>query len=180
VLAALLAWSASAGATQQRQPVPRPFPTPSPGAARPADAPDPSGQTGTPTLGAVEVSTLVPDETTLGVMIYPSAQYITSYDADRGQRFHLFGTNSSFEEMVRYYSVVLDERGNRVFDAPATHLFETVRFREEQMTYRPGVTIKDYTWNGSEGYLNPIPGDGPQRFKTLIQIVTAPPGETER
>ena len=171
MIAALLVWSASAGAAQQRQPVPRPFPTPSPD-ARPADAPDQAG--------ATEAIDAVPDEATLGVTIYPTAQYLTSYDAGRGQRFYLFGTNSSFQDMVRYYSVVLDERGDRVFDAPATHLFETVRFREERMAYRPGVTIKDYTWNGSEGYLNPTPGAGPGRFKTLIQIVTAPPGETER
>ena len=36
-----------------------------------------------------------------------------------------------------------------------THVFEIGRFREETMAFPPGVTVKDYTWNGSAGYLNP-------------------------
>ena len=42
------------------------------------------------------------------------------------------------------------------------------------MAFPPGVTIKDYTWNGSEGYLNPTLGAEPERFPTIIQIVPAP------
>ena len=115
-----------------------------------------------------------PTEETLGFPVYPNAQYLTSYDAGRGQRYYLFGTNSPFTDMVQYYSVVLDERGDRVFDAPPTHIFEIGRFREESMAFPPGVTIKDYTWNGSEGYLNPKLGAEPERFRTIIQIVPAP------
>ena len=115
-----------------------------------------------------------PTEETLGFPVYPNAQYLTSYDAGRGQRYYLFGTNSPFTVMVQYYSVVLDERGDRVFDAPPTHIFEIGRFREESMAFPPGVTIKDYTWNGSEGYLNPKLGAEPERFRTIIQIVPAP------
>ena len=115
----------------------------------------------------------------LGLPIYPSAQFITSYDAGRGQRFYLFGTNLNFQEMVSYYTLVLDERGNRVFDAPATHTFEVGRFRENEMAFPPGVTVKDYTWNGSDGYLN-LTGRGPDRFKTIIQLVTQPPDQTGR
>lgn len=115
----------------------------------------------------------------LGFPIYPNAQFLTSYDAGRGQRYYLFGTNSAFEEMVRYYAVVLDERGDRVFDAPGTHIFEMGRFREEEMAFPPGVTIKDYTWNGSDGYLYPVDGT-PARFKTVIQIVPVPAGQTQR
>ena len=115
-----------------------------------------------------------PTEETLGFPVYPNAQYLTSYDAGRGQRYYLFGTNSPFTDMVQYYSVVLDERGDRVFDAPPTHIFEIGRFREESMAFPPGVTIKDYTWNGSEGYLNTKLGAEPERFRTIIQIVPAP------
>ena len=122
-----------------------------------------------------------PTEATLGFPIYPNAQFLTSYDAGRGQRYFLFGTNGAFEEMVTYYRLLLDERGDRVFDAPATHIFEIGRFREETMAFPPGVTIKDYTWDGSAGYLNPTPaGSGQEeRFRTIIQIVPALP-EQER
>ena len=111
--------------------------------------------------------------------IYPTAQFITSYDAGRGQRFYLFGTNSGFEQMVSYYRVILDERGDRVFEAPATHIFEVGRFREREMAFPPSVTIKDYTWGGSDGYLN-LTGGEPARFQTVIQLVPPPPGQTRR
>ena len=39
------------------------------------------------------------------------------------------------------------------------------------MAYPPGVTIKDYTWNGSAGYLNPKRDGKPERFPSIIQIV---------
>ena len=117
---------------------------------------------------------VTPTAETLGFPVYPNAQYLTSYDAGRGQRYYLFGCNSPFAAMVQYYAVVLDERGDRVFDAPPTHIFEIGRFRQESMAFPPGVTIKDYTWNGSEGYLNPTLGAEPERFRTIIQIVPAP------
>jgi hypothetical protein len=109
------------------------------------------------------------------VPVYPSAQFLTSYDAGRGQRYYLFGTNATFEEMVSYYATIFKRRGERVFDAPATHIFEVGRFREEAMAFPPGVTIKDYTWNGSEGFLNPKRGATPARFRTVIQIVPVTP-----
>ena len=114
-----------------------------------------------------------PTEATLGVPIYPDATFLTSYDAGRGQRYYLFGTDTSFEEMVRYYAVVLDERGDRVFNLPATHFFETGRFRDDRMAFAPSVTIKDHSWNGSEGMLDPSPG-GRTRYRTVIQIVPPP------
>ena len=122
----------------------------------------------------------VPTEATLGMPIYPTAVYLTSYDAGRGQRYYLFGTQASFVEMVRYYSTMLDERGDRVFNAPATHTFEVGRFRKESMAFPPGVTIKDYTWNASEGYLNPTPNAGNERFPTVIQIVPPPADQSDR
>ena len=43
------------------------------------------------------------------------------------------------------------------------------------MAFPPGVTVKDYTWAGSHGYLNPKRGAEPARFKTIIQIVSGSP-----
>ncbi len=121
-----------------------------------------------------------PTEATLGLPIYPTSVYLTSYDAGRGQRYYLFGTSATFEEMVEYYSTVLDEGGDKVFDAPAIHIFEVGRFRDQRMAFPPGVTIKDYSWNDSEGYLNPEPHTGHERFPTVIQIVPSPEGQRER
>ena len=121
----------------------------------------------------------MPTAAALGAPVYPTAVYLTSYDAGLGQSYHIFGTNATFEEMVRYYAVVLDERGDTVFTAPAVHVFETARFREDRMAFPPSVTIKDYTWNGSEGYLNPTPG-GDERYQTVIQIVPPPAGQPTR
>lgn len=118
-----------------------------------------------------------PTEAALGFPIYPSAKFLSSYDAGRGQRYFLFGTNTEFTEMVSYYRLLLDEGGDRVFDEPATHIFEIGRFRDETMAFPAGVTIKDYTWNGSEGYLHPAPGTAGERFRTIIQIVPALPEE---
>jgi len=116
---------------------------------------------------------VAPTEATLGAPVYPTAVYLTSYDAGQGQTYHIFGTDSTFEEMVRYYAVVLDERGDSVFTAPPVHVFETGRFREDSMAFAPSVTIKDYSWNGSDGYLNPTSGTN-KRYRTIIQIVPPP------
>ena len=130
-------------------------------------------------LTATNIPVEPPTEETLGVPIFPNAVYLTSYDAGQDQTYHLFGTNSPFEEMVRYYTVVLEERGDSVFTAPPVHIFETERFREESMAFQPSVTIKDYSWNDSEGYLDPKP-NGDQRYRTVIQIVPAPTNPTLR
>ena len=153
---------------------PRPFPQPSqprPGQpARQAPAPPPTTTPAArpPTAGDV------PGEAMLGAPIYPAAQYITSYDAGRGQRFYLFGTNVPFTELVNYYRTALKSKGEVLFEAPPTHHFETARFRDETMAFPPSVTIKDYTYGGSAGYPNPKRGTPPERFATIIQIVPAP------
>ena len=71
---------------------------------------------------------------------------------------------------------MLKQRGELVYDEPPIHMFEVGRFREETMAFPPGVTVKDYGWAGSLGYLNPKRGAEPARFKTIIQIVPAPAG----
>ena len=107
--------------------------------------------------------------------MHPTAQFLTSYDAGRGQRYYLFGASTPFAEMVQYYRTVLKERGTLVFEQPPTHMFEVGRFREETMAFPPGVTIKDYATGVSGGYPNPKPNAQPARFTTIIQIVPAPP-----
>jgi len=112
-----------------------------------------------------------PAEGSLGVPIHESAQFITSFDAGRGQRFYLYGTNATFAEIVQYYKTALKQRGDLVFPEPPIHQFDIGRFREETMAFPPSVTVKDYTWGGSAGYLNPRRGAQPARFATIIQIV---------
>jgi hypothetical protein len=75
---------------------------------------------------------------------------------------------------VAYYRTQLRERGDLVFEQPPTHMFSIGRFREETMAFPPGVTVKDWTFGGSQGYPNPRGGDGPTRFPSIIMIVPPP------
>ncbi len=115
-----------------------------------------------------------PTEQQLGLPVLPGAQFIRSYDAGRGQRYYLFGTQAFLAEVVAYYRTALKQRGEVVFERPATYMFEVGRFRPESMAFPPGVTVKDFTWAGSAGFPNPVPNAQPQRFPTVIQIVPAP------
>lgn len=107
--------------------------------------------------------------------VYPSAQFLASYDAGRSQRYYLYGSTAPFADVVTYYRTQLDEKGNQVFREPPTHMFEVGRFREETMAFPPGVTVKDWSWGGSQGYPNSKPGAQPARFPTIIMIVPPPP-----
>ena len=109
-----------------------------------------------------------------------SAQFIASYDAGRGQRYYLFGSDLPFAALVKYYQSALKNRGTLVFDAPATHVFEIGRFREETMAFPPGVTIKDYTWNGSAGYLNPKRNGSPRASRPSFRSSRAARRAAER
>jgi hypothetical protein len=159
-----------------------PQPFPKPGAAKPSTpaAPPPAAPAPTtdnqsrpvvkpPNSGPNDV----PTESTLGVQLYPGAEFLGSFDAGKGQRYYLFGTNASFTEIVNYYKVVLKQKGELVFDEPAVHEFDIAKYKEETMSFPPSVTVKDYAWGGSAGYLNPKRGKQPERFKTVIQIVPA-------
>jgi hypothetical protein len=162
---------ACASVAAQQPPAPRPFPQPGQRPAPPPPTPSqPAGTIAAETQGGA------PTEATLGVPIYPTAQFITSYDAGRGQRFYLFGVTLPFAEVVQYYRTALKTRGDVLFETPATHQFEIARFRDESMAFPPSVTVKDYTFGGSAGYPNPNRGSQPERFPTIIQIVPAPAG----
>jgi len=154
-----------------------PQPFPKPGATKPATPPAPQGAQPTvqPPAQPAPGPNDIPNEASLGVPIYPGAEFIASYDATRGQRYYLFGTNASFVEIVNYYKTVLKQKGELVFEEPGVHEFDIGKYKEETMAFPPSVTVKDYTWGGSAGFLNPKRGSQPTRFKTIIQIVPASP-----
>jgi hypothetical protein len=156
---------ALSAASQQPQPFPRPG---QPARPAPPGAPAPAPPTAAAPPPAAEAA---PTEATLGVPIFPGAQFIASYDAGRGQRYYIFGSASSFVELVAYYRTVLKQKGELVYDVPATHEFDVGRYREETMAFPPGVTIKDFQSEISQGYPNPKRGAQPARFPTIIQIV---------
>jgi hypothetical protein len=157
------------------QAVPKPFPKPGqnpPPVAQPPSAPVPPAQT--PAAPQAAPETGAPSEAVLGVTVYPTAQFIGSYDAGRGQRYYLFGTSATFAEIVQYYRTLLRQRGELVFEQPPIHQFDLGRFREETMAFPPSVTVKDYTGQGKGGYLVAKPGGQSQRYPTIIQIVPNP------
>ena len=151
----------------QQAPVPKPFPgAPAP----PRPTPPAPQEPAKPTTPPARTAPAQPD-VNVGVTLYPGSQFLGSYDAGRGQKFYIFGTTASFPAIVAFYREILKERGELVFDAPATHVFDIARFREETMAFPPSVTIKDFQSEVSQGYPNPKPGGTPARFPTIIQIV---------
>jgi hypothetical protein len=156
---------------------PQPFPRP--GTAQPSQpgrpvpqAPPTAPPASAPARPAADAA---PTEATLGVPIFPGAQFIASYDAGRGQRYYIFGSPATFVDLVAYYRTVLKQKGELVYEVPATHEFDVGKFREETMAFPPGVTIKDFQSEVSQGYPNPKPGGQPARFPTIIQIVPVVP-----
>jgi hypothetical protein len=178
---------AAATAASAQPPVARPQPPPpAPGARTPAATPAPSPaavQPAIPGQAAAEAAPqpvpaevdAPPSESQLNAPVFPSAQYLGSYDAGRGQSFYLYGSTQTFADLVAYYRNVLKDKGELVFDEPATHMFEIGKFKETDVAFPPGVTIKDFTSGGSPGFQNSKPGGVPPYFPTIIQIVP-PPG----
>ena len=121
-----------------------------------------------------------PTEATLGVKLFPGLEYLESFDAGRGQRLFLFGTNATFAEVVAFYKAQL-HGGTELFKEPAMLQFDLpgAKFQKELMAYPPSVVVKDYTWLGVTGDLKPgyvaVNGTTEKRFYTVVQIVLAPP-----
>jgi hypothetical protein len=167
-------------------PVPRPFPQPNQPSSPPpsSTAPPPTTAAKAPATPAPPPAPVVapatvanrPSERDLGVPIYPAADYLDSYDAGRGQRYYLFGTNAAFADIVAYYKNILHDSGHELFKAPAMQQFDLGKFRDDAMAYPPSVVVKDYTWaldgQRSDGYLA-VDGTRQKRYKTVIQIVPA-------
>lgn len=155
-----LAWLGIASmAHAQSTPPPRPVPFPT------------AGNTAAAAPAAAEQG---PDTGTLGAPVYPAAVFLETIDAGKGgQQYHLYGVDAPFADIVTYYKSTLKNNGRLIFQAPAMHQFELGRFQEQTMAYPPSVVVKDYTWNGSEGYAH-VEGATLRRYATIIQIV--PPG----
>lgn len=150
-LAAVASAAAQTPPVQQPPPVPRPFP----GASAPSTK-------------QVE---LPPAESVLGgAPVYPTAEFLESFDAGQGQRYYLYGSNTSYETIVTYYRSVLRSGGRELFKSPAMHQFDLGRFDDKRMVFPPSVVVKDYSWNNSPGYLF-VDGTAEKRFLTIIQIV---------
>lgn len=176
--------------SQTQIPVPRPFPQPNQPSSPPPAAP-PSTTTPPPVTTPARVpdqpapvavvsttsAASRPTDRELGVPIYPTADYIDSYDAGQGQRYYLFGTNAPYADIVAYYKNVLHDSGHELFKAPAMQEFDLGKFRDDTMAYPPSVVVKDYTWaldgGRSDGFLA-FDGTKEKRYKTIIQIVPAP------
>jgi hypothetical protein len=161
-------------------------PQPFPRASQPAEAPRPPRPVEpapttlrppavAPAPQAAAPAAGEPTAQSLGLPLYPAAQYLATYDAGRGQKYVLYGTTAAFAEIVTYYRTQLMDGGDLVFREPPTHVFDVGRFREETMVFPPGVTVKDFTWGGSKGYPNPRLNGQPSRFATVIMLVPQPP-----
>jgi hypothetical protein len=160
--------------TQQPPPVPRPFPgapTPPPPTSKPAEtAAAPHG-----TATAPPVRT--PTQADLGgAPVYPTAEFLDSFDAGRGQRLLIYGVNMPYADIITYYRAQLRSAANReLMREPPMYQFDLGRFDEKTMNYPPTLVIKDHTWNGSEGYLQ-VNGTTEKRYKTIIQIIPSTGG----
>ncbi len=141
------------------------------GAKEPPVAPQAAAQAPARSPAAPEQA---PTEDSLGVPFYPAMVFLGLFDAGSGQRYYLFGINAAFDDVVSWYKTALKQRGELVFDEPATHEFDIGKFREETMVFPPSVTVKDYAWGGMAGYPNPVPNGVPERFRTVVQIVPIP------
>ena len=167
---------------------PRPFPgAPAP----PATVPQPSAPpttapatrapaAGSPAAGVPAATSaqapLSPLETALGVSLPASAQLLDTYDAGSGQKYYIFGADTPYADVVLYYRTVLKSGGRELYraPAPAMHQFDLGRFQEETMAFPPSVVVKDYSGGNPPGYLF-VQGTVEKRFKTIIQVVPAPP-----
>lgn len=187
---ALLSGAAGLHAAGQSQapPVPRPFPQPgqvppatsvtpkSPKADSPPPvAANPPASAATSTVAAGPSQPGRPSDADLGYApVYPAADYLDAFDAGHGQHYFLFGTNAAYADIVSYYKRVMKDSGREVFRTPAMQEFDLPgKFRDDAVAFPPSVVVKDYAWNGSEGYLF-VDGTKEKRYKTIIQIVPPP------
>ena len=154
--------------------VPQPFPGSAP--ARPAEPTTvPASSAAPPPAVAAPIpETPAPPsaQAPQGLPVYPTAEFIDGFDAGSGQRYYLYGTDRPFEDIVAYYRNVLKNGGRELFREPPMRQFDLGRYQEDTMAYPPSVVVKDYTWNGSSGYLA-VSGTTEKRYRTIIQIVPA-------
>src|SRR4029077_11503077 len=101
--------------------------TPS-GESRTATAPTPAaGQLAPPVAPAAPAKPsdlAAPRSEEVFFPVYPASQFLSAYDAGRGQRYILYGSTAGFPEIVAYYRTQLGDKGDLVFREPPTHVFE--------------------------------------------------------
>lgn len=148
--------------------VPPPRPAPFPGAGTPPAAASTSAV-------PEDAQPVQANTSALGVVIYPAAVFLETIDAGMGQQYHIYGVNAPYADIVAYYRTTLKNGGRVLFQAPAMHQWDLGRFQEQSMVYPPSVVVKDYLWNGSEGYPH-VSGSTITRYRTIIQVVPAPTG----
>ena len=149
--------AAATALAAQDPPRPRPFP----GSTPPATQTPQQGQPATPNL-----------DPALGIPMYPGAQLLTKYEGGPNQQVFIYGSSGAYATVVEFYRTALKDRGRQLFGGPM-HQFDLGRYRRETMTLQPALTVKDYTWNGREGYVH-VSGRQVVKYPTVIQIV--PPG----
>lgn len=143
---------------RQNPPRPRPFPGAQTPAAEAAQAQTPQGQV----------------DPALGMQLYPGAELLATYDAGPNQKMYIYGSASTYANVVEFFKTTLKDRGRQLFDGPM-HQFDLGRYRRETMMLQPALTVKDYTWNGRDGYVH-VSGRQIVKYPTIIQIVPAAPG----
>jgi hypothetical protein len=190
-----VAWCAASGvalAVGQATSAPRPFPgAPAPPSSPPRSGGGPAtGSSGsgsqpsapsssqpapaasTPPSGTPRTS--APSQAALnGAPVYPSAEFLDSYDAGRGQRTYLYGSDAAYLAVTDYYRKTLKSGGRELYRSPGVLQFDLGKFDDNTMAYPPSVVVKDYGEGESAGYLV-VTGTSEKRFKTIIQIVPVP------
>lgn len=159
VLAAAVATmvATSVTALAQNPPRPRPFPGSGTSAAETPAPQTPQGQV----------------DPALGLPLYPGAELLGKYAAGPNQQMYVYGSSAVYAAVVEFYKTALKDRGRQLFDGPM-HQFDLGRYRRETMTLQPALTVKDYTWNGRDGYVH-VTGRQIVKYPTVIQIVPAAP-----
>ncbi len=166
-MVALLGTTALAQQTPPPQTPPPPVPKPFPGSTTPTTTPGKPGEAAPPPERPAPTTQVL-----AGAPIFPAADFLDSFDAGKGQKYFLYGTNAPYLDIINFYRQQLGGGGRELFRAPPMQQFDLGRFDEQTMAYPPSVVVKDYGWNGSAGYLF-VAGTTEKRYKTIIQIVPA-------
>ena len=149
-------------------PVPPPVPKPFPGAVPTPPDSKATGKTDKPATPAVTRPAI--EAQPGNAPIHPRAELLDTFDAGHGQQYIVYGADLPYVTVVEYYKQLLRTGGTEIFRTPAMHRFDLGRFDETTMAYPPSIVVKDYTWNGSPGYLH-VDGSSEKRYRTIIQVV---------
>jgi hypothetical protein len=165
------AFAQSAPPPTQPPPVPKPFPGSNPPSTPPGKPGDPATPAAVVPAPPERPNAPAPQDLN-GAPVYPAADFLETFDAGRGQKFFIYGTNAPYLDIIAFYRKQLGSGGQEIFRTPAMQRFDLGRFDDQSMAYPPSVVVKDYSANGSAGYLF-VAGTTEKRYKTIIQIVPA-------